>query len=433
MSVRIKIGFLAGLLAAALFLNAYALWAEGSGALENFSGNERLREAVWRLAAFVPGEPGHRVLVVDGVRGLPPVTIHLSFSEALDPWPESITLSFEAEAGPPPLRLTLNDRRPFGGPNILLENLPAKSAAQREAADPPRLFLDILQRLNSRLGAKRSKLGRLEWRENAPGLEMARASLFYGARIGPADLFLLRVDSSRYSFSPYHESEFPGEQPADLGAWGERLKEAPALINGGQYYPDRSYMGRLSRGGQIFSAKDHPGWKAFLAAAPGPGAPAGAPQATIIDRQETGRTLQPEHYGNLMQSFMILDAEGRIRVRDSHNLAARAAIGEDDEGRMVLIMTPAAVSLYDLALVLQSPDLKLKRVMGLDGGFEAQLLLRQNGTPFLSGGQFSISEQRALYLPGYRPSLPVILAVEPLEIQAEANPADEEGTPRPEN
>ncbi len=390
------------------------LRAESSGALEYFSGNSRLREAIWRLAAFVPGDPGQRTLVVDGVQGLPPVTIRLDFSEALDPWPESLSLSFEAETGPPPLRLTLSDRRPFGGPNVLLENLPARSAAGEEAADPPRLFLDILTRLNERLGLKRPKLGRIQWRENAPGLEAARAVLFYGARIGPADLFLVRIDPSRYDLKPYHENEFPEEAQVNLSGWADRLKEASALINGGQYYPDRAYMGYLSRDGKIISPGVHPGWKAFLAFAPNPEAPAGHPRATVIDHEEKGRRLMPEDYRHVVQSFMILDSEGRIRVRDSHNLAGRAAIGEDEGGRLILIMTPAAVSLHDLAVILKSSGLGLKRVMGLDGGFESQLLVRQNGKAFFSGGQFSITEKRALYVPGYHPTLPVVLAVEPI-------------------
>ncbi|MDR2945193.1 MAG: hypothetical protein LBV79_00380 [Candidatus Adiutrix sp.] len=62
--------------------------------------------------------------------------------------------------------------------------------------------------------------------------------------------------------------------------------------------------------------------------------------------------------------------------------------------------------------------------MGLDGGFEAQLLLRQNGTPFQAAGQFSISKKRAVYFPGYHASLPVVIAVVPVK---------PEGAPPPES
>ena len=388
------------------------------GALAAFSGNDRLREAVWRLAAFVPAGPGEsisRTLTVDGVSGLPPVTITLIFGEVLNPWPEEISLSFQAEDTRPDLRFTLSDRRPFGGANIRLEGLPPQSGtgARREAAEPARLFLEILDRLNSRLMSGRPLLGPVVWRENAPGFEAARVNLLYGGRLGPGDLFLVRFDPAHYAFRPYHENEFPGTDQVNISGWADRLKGAAALINSGQYYPDRGYMGILFREGRSLSVGAHPQWKGFLVSRPRPGVPSYLPEAAIIDRQLSPDELRPDDYENVMQSFMLLDQTGRIRVRDSYHLAGRAAIGEDREGRIILIMTPAAISLYDLAVALKSPALDLKQAMGLDGGFETQLLMRQNGTPFLTGGQFSITDKRAVYIPGYLPTLPAILAVEP--------------------
>ncbi|MDR1044516.1 MAG: phosphodiester glycosidase family protein [Candidatus Adiutrix sp.] len=406
---KIKIFFLS-ILAGGLWFNGQAA-AQGGG-LESFSGNSRLREAIWRLAAFIPGDLEERGLKVEGVRGLPPVTITLGFDEVLDPWPESLTLSFVAEESQPPTYFIVSDRRPFGGPNLRLEGPPVKEAGGREADEPAALFLDLLNRLNDRLLARRPRLGPIDWRENAPGFETACVRLLFGARLGPADLFLVRFDPARFTFRPYHESEYPELEQVNIGGWAERLTQAAALINSGQYYPDRSYMGLLSRGGQRLSTAAHPQWKGVLVADPRPEAPEGLPAAAIIDLQKDD-VLKAEYYQSAMQSFMLLDREGQIRVRNSHNLAGRAAVGQDQAGRIVLIMTPAAIALHDLALVLKSPALELRQVMGLDGGFESQLLLRQNGTPFLSGGQFSITEQRAVYIPGYHPTLPAILAVLP--------------------
>ena len=399
-------------------VSAGPVWGDvgTSGALSSFSGEGRLREAIWRLAAFVPaasGESVSRTLTVDGLSGLPPVTITLVFDEVLNPWPEEVSLSFQAEDTRPAQRFTLTDKRPFGGANISLEGLPPQSGARQEAADAPRLFLDILNRLNDRLMAGRPRLAPVTWRENAPGFEAARTRLLYGARLGPGDLFLVRFDPERYTFRPYHENEYPGADQANINGWADRLKDAAALINSGQYYPDRAYMGLLFRDGRGLSAGPHSQWKGFLVAEPKDGVSPDLPWAAVIDQQVNPRGLSTDDYKNVMQSFMLLDQTGLIRVRDSRNLAGRAAIGEDIEGRIVLIMTPAAISLYDLAIALKTPELGLKKVMGLDGGFETQLLMRQNGTPFLTGGQFSITEKRAVYIPGYLPTLPAILAVEP--------------------
>ncbi|MDR2826567.1 MAG: phosphodiester glycosidase family protein [Candidatus Adiutrix intracellularis] len=386
-----------------VFLAACLSPAESLG--EVFSENVALSEAIWRLAAFLPASRSlTRTLNIEGLLGLPPVRICLTFGEALDPWPESLSLTFTAEDGPPPVFFTLSDRRPFGGPNLELTGPRVVLAA--ETARTEDFFLNLLTRLNQRLLVGRPRLEALRWVEKAPGFEAAHTRLLFGARFGPDDLFLARFDPARYTFRPYHESEYPGLGENSLSGWSERLSSVTALINAGQYYPDRAYMGRLRREGRELAPSSHPRWKGFLISGPAP--------AVLLDLQNSFGPADLGDWQNIMQSFMMLDKTGAIRVRDSRNLAGRSAIGQDLEGRIVLIMTPAAVSLYDLALALQEPELKLVQVLGLDGGFESQLFLRWEGGFFLAGSQYSISGQRAIRLPGYYASLPAVLAVEPL-------------------
>lgn len=436
MFAKIKIFILlAGLPVLLLFFPVDRANADGGGGLANFSGNERLREAVWKLGAFVPAvkNGGERVLAADGAGGLPPVTISLTFGEPLDPWPVKLKLTFQAENSSPPTYLTLTDERPFGGPNIRLSGLSHQKSAQPETENPSVMLTDLLTRLNDRLLKIRPRLEPVAWRENAPGFEVARTRLLYGARLGPADLYLVRFDPARFAFRPYHEKEYPDAGQVNIAGWAGRLDSAFALINSGQYYPDRAYMGLLNRSDRPLSAGVHPQWKGFLVSEPKPEAPAGAPAAALIDLSVSRDPWRPEHYQNVMQSFMLLDSSGRVRVRDSRNLAGRAAIGQDRAGRILLIMTPAAITLFDLAVALKSPDLSLNQIMGLDGGFESQLLLRQNGTPFFTGGQFSITEKRAVYIPGYHPTLPAVLAVEPApENETPPTPAEFE-LPGPTN
>lgn len=422
MSSKIKIFIfpllLVAMLAAAFLAKTPALRADGEvgGDLLSFSGSPELRDALWKLAAFVPaGESrgGSRALEVSDIKGLPPVAISLTYGEPLDPWPSGLELNFQAEAGNPRLFITLRDRRPFGGPNIELGGPGAAFSGRNDDVPGPRsLMLDLLTNLNARLLAARPRLSNVNWAEEAPGFESATAKLLYGARLGPDDLYLLRFDPAQFSFRPYHEMEYEGESQAAIGNWAERLGGAVALVNGGQYYPDRSYMGLLKRGGRDFSQKTHQQWKGFIVSEPKPDAPPGIPPAAVIDLDESQRLLRPEYYQNVMQSFMLLDNKGLIRVRESRNLTGRTALGEDGEGRMVVIMTPAAISLYDLALALKSPGLNLKRVMALDGGFESQIFMRCRASSLVVGSQFSITDSRAIYLPAYRPALPAVLAVE---------------------
>lgn len=412
--IKIRI-FSACLSLFASLLAVPALWGDGGAYFVAWARADQLRAAVWQLGALVPPAPNQpyavRSLFVEDVPGLQPTTIILGFDEPLDPWPTEITLKIQAESGQPPLIFTMGDKRPFGGPNLRFSGL---SPEGYTGEAPPELFLKILTRVNERLLAGRPTVEPPRWESRGEGLEAARANLLYGVRQGPGDLYLLRVDPARYAFRPYHEKNFPNEGPVDMAGWAKRLFEAPALINGGQYYPDRAYMGLLRRGGADLSAGLHKGWKGFLVSEPGEGAPPDAPPAALIDLETHQEAWLPEQYKNVMQSFMILDRLGRLRVRESRNLAGRSAIGQDEEGRLLLIMTPAAITLYDFALALKNSGLGLTEVMGLDGGFEAQLMLRKDQAPFVAGSHFSISEKRALFLPGYAPTLPAVLAVEPI-------------------
>jgi hypothetical protein len=371
--------------------------AADEAALTDFSGRERLRAAIWRLAGFLPDPGGGRSRSLDapGLDGQPETIITLTFGENLNPWPESLELTIPAAQG----LITVTDRRPFGGPNLHF--------AGEDAENAPEALTGLAETLVRRL-LERPRVERFTWRTEAPGFDWARTKINYGARFGPNDLYLARFAPDRYIFKPYHESEFPGA--VNLSGWGERFPALPALINAGQFYPDRRYMGRLRRDGQEISPDDHARWKGFLVSAPRAG-PTRGPASAIIDLENQEPGLKPENYLNVMQSFMLLDRTGRIRVRDTANLAARAAVAEDQEGRLWLIMTPAAISLHDLALTLK--DLKLVQALGLDGGFECQFLWRRDGETFQATGQYSLSPGRAFHLPGYHPTLPAVLAVEP--------------------
>ncbi len=398
----------------AWLLAAAPAWGDGEAYFTE--GAEALKAAVWRLAAFVPADEAApytvRRLEISGLPGLQPTTVTLKFDEPLNPWPLEISLSLQAEQGDPPLIFTMSDRRPFGGPNIQFSGL--SPTLQRDMPEsPPELFLKILTRVNERLMSARPLLEEPQWTEAGEGFSTARVRLLYGAREGLAELYLVRVEPERHVFLPWHENDFPESDAAAMAGWAERLPGALAIINAGQYYPDRSYMGLLRRDGVDLHDELHKSWKGFLVSEPLDNAPHGAPRAAIIDLETNMAEWRPEDYKNIMQSFMILDRLGRIRVKDSRNLAGRAAVGLDREGRIILIMTPAAVSLYDLALALKNSGLGLSEVLGLDGGFEAQLYSATDGEPLTAASYFSISEKKALFLPGYSPTLPAVLAVHP--------------------
>ncbi len=371
--------------------------------------NEDLQTALWRLGAFLSSESRvaeERLLKVPAMADLPALELNFHFDEALSPWPTKISIAFLPTKNSDMPSFTIEDARPFGGPHLkkIYHDQTSESLSAGE-------WTIILQSICDRLDSAMSKVAPVSFWQTAEGLYINKFKLLYGVRLGSPELYLVRIKPSDFQIDFHHECEYIEEEKGDLNEWSKKLPEALLLLNGGQYYPDRSFMGLLKRGKEIFSNKPHQSWKGFLVSNPKATAPQDLPLAAIIDEETNQKGWQPSDYDNVMQSFMILDRLGRIRVKDSHNLASRVAVAQDRDGSIIVVMAPGAMSLYDLAKVLTDPLLSLEAAIGLDGGFEAQLIIKEKSTPFIATGHYSVSTKRALYVPGYTHTLPSIISV----------------------
>ena len=376
--------------------------------------------SVWAVAAFLPPgdqEPANaprvfNVTLSDGVEA----EIELRYDDKLKAWPSALNITWRpGDPGHADHRrlqtspLFAQARLELVGPDG------ERSDGSAELAD----VISVMKQAAAELNAGRPKIGPLEWTEIRPGIEAATAYLGYGPRLGPRDIYLVRMDPDKYILKPFHEKEYqiPEREPEmDLKAWAKKLPQAEVLINSGQYNHDRSYIGLLSRDGQNLAGPKHRSWKGFLVSEPKRTAPAGAPKAAVLDMELKERRLEPEHYNNVVQSLMLLDSQGKPRVNNSFYLASRAAIGEDRQGRLWAIMCPGAISLHDLAQVLKEPSLDLVRVLCLDGGFEAQIIWRQaDGRYFGSAAEYLVFPTETVYAPGIVKTLPSVIAAVPRE------------------
>lgn len=370
-----------------------------------------LKAAVWRLGAFLP--PGDQDLanvprklqatLSDGVT----LAADLEFAEPFLPWPTRLTLTVRLGQPQHPDHLVLVMTHPFDQTGVRVLSQAAYSPAGETQY---RVAAEMLSAIADILSAAWPRLEKFDWQRIAPGLETATAYLRYGPRLGPRQLYLARLEPDKFDFKPWHEADFQIDgfkEGVNIDGWSRLLPQATLLINGGQYELDRSYIGLLRRDGSWLASERHNSWQGFLVSEPGPDAPANAPRAAVLDLELRELPLRPEQYLNVMQSLMLLDSRGRIRVKDSYYLASRAAIGQDREGRIWAIMCPGAISLHDLALTLKDPSLDLVRVLCLDGGFEAQIWWKNNADPPLSvTAEYLVFPNETVYAPQMFRSLP---------------------------
>ena len=405
--------------AAVLFIAAVLYWAQpylkarAAEDLSSFSGQRELKEALWKISAHFPpaGSKGYetRSLSLTGDGSRPPYQLSLGFDSPWSVWPVSLCLTAHPDEPEHPGHFVIRDKRPFGSALIDFYDPADRSLNKSEAAAR---LISLLKQLDEQAGHL-PKLAPVDWREEQKGLHSAEASILYGARAGRPLLRLVRVDPALFALKPFHEKDFPGSWQMDLPGWAVKLPQAAALINAGQFAENRGHLGWLKRDGSaLASGRPHGRWKGELLSSPLE-RNSGAPRAAVNDlsAEKTAKGL----YRHGLQSFMVLDASGRIRAADSRKLASHALVAEDRQGRLLLIMTPAIMTIYELAEVLKSPELNLKKAMYLDGGFEAQLLIQRSRGPVFSRDQRSFHPKWGPWPspPGYIHSLPAVLAVIP--------------------
>ncbi|MFH1090752.1 MAG: phosphodiester glycosidase family protein [Pseudomonadota bacterium] len=388
---------------------------------------DMIRCALWQVAGFMHPDQESRDLRTTGPVDLGPnrwVLAEAAVNESGSPWPEFIRLKFyHGQAANSSLVEVIKDAGLDGlsledAQDEYLRFLGQGQANNLLAGLDPKLIeplnRDYLTHLRAVLGMleQRPVHGPIAWREISPGLELALVQAFRSVRLGENELVLLRLDPQRFEMVPLSYKEEAGGEVTDVLGWAEKNPQAAAIFNSGQYYPDYRYIGLQLKDGRDYGTGLHPVWKALLLSGLKTGRE-DQPLITILDLDFQAFDHRRSDYRYALQSFMLLDRTGRLRVRPSDSLASRTVLAQDLQGRMLVILAPGACTLHDLAWLLKKSDLGIKQAMGLDGGFESQLLVRQQPRDLVVNGAWVVNERRQFHYQGLRLPLPAVVAVYP--------------------
>jgi|GEM_PF-370458 len=388
----------------------------------------QIRCALWELAGFTrpQNETGAE-------RGTGPVALgtdrwaqgQVVIESLATPWPDRIEISFFEGQGKAS-RLTekfidqgLNGLSLQEGPDSFLNFRSSQESTDLLKGAAP----DFLEQLNREYLAKILELlsalkGRESlhppaiWQEVIPGLELARLKVFRFIRLGENELIIVRVDADRFDLIPYSFQEVNEARPLSIEEWAGVLPQSVFLVNAGFFYPDYRHLGLLFKKGHGWGSSWHPTWKGLFLSG-GPRGNQEHPAAIILDLEKEPFDLDNSLYPYAVQSFMLLDRDGRPRVKQTDSLASRTAVAQDFEGRILFIFVPGACTLYELALLLKTSDLGIKEAMCLDGGFEAQFFLRTEPEAWAFYGAWVVNERRQYHSFKLKLPLPAVIAVVP--------------------
>lgn len=227
------------------------------------------------------------------------------------------------------------------------------------------------------------------WTHVAPGIEFGTLNGEPWCRAGSSTVALLRLDPELARIGMRHYAREGGRRPPRLDEWMAR-SGAIAAFNAGQYYPDFAYMGLFVSDGEVVSRRLHPGFRGALVAEP---AGDSARRARVIDLERDPLDPARLAWREVAQSFMLFERGGGERVRRSEQVAARTAVGEDAHGRIVVAVSEGGYTLWEFAQMLQRAPLDLEHALSMDGGREAQLLVRGERMRYASFGAWSRSRE----------------------------------------
>jgi uncharacterized protein YigE (DUF2233 family) len=245
----------------------------------------------------------------------------------------------------------------------------------------------------------------LLWESLAEGFEVTVWTPDEGCQAVPP-LYVVRIDPEHFRFAVYHYRTEGLASPLTLEDWLRRTG-ARALFNAGLFGEDFTYLGLLYKEGRPIGGRRHGQWQGLFVAEPF--AP-GARKARVLDLRVDPFVEERPAYQEAAQSLMLLDREGTPRVRRSGKAARQTVVGEDRDGRLLVIMSKGPTPLWELAVCLRDEFGAISHAMAMDGGASSDVLI----SPELAGARSKkpwwplVDGQGRRHIP-----LPTVIAVFP--------------------
>ncbi len=207
------------------------------------------------------------------------------------------------------------------------------------------------------------------WCELEPGLELARFDSSTREPVEIGDLIVLRVDPAKWeikALTPDSDTRSPG---FTVKQWCDSF-DLVAAINAGMYQADhRTHVGFCQIEGRLAnpSANDY-----LSVVAWGPLNPEDPP-FRIFDLDEISLPEVARKYGTVVQNLRLIKRGRENRWQPSGDRWTEAALGEDGQGRALLIYCATPWSMYDFNEILLDLPLGLVAAQHLEGRTQARM------------------------------------------------------------
>lgn len=210
------------------------------------------------------------------------------------------------------------------------------------------------------------------WESIAPGIEIGFFKIHAYTPVGDSTITILRIDPRHWDLQVLGISETEDLEGFTAKQWSEK-HDFVAAINAGMFLTDyRTHVGYMKTENHINNPQiNH--YRSVAAFAP---SKAGLPPFRIFDLDVDTLSVIAEDYQRLVQNLRLIKRPGSNRWGVQNKRWSEAALGEDEQGRILFIFSRSPYPMQELNRILLSLPIDLVAAQHLEGGPEAQLYIR---------------------------------------------------------
>jgi len=228
------------------------------------------------------------------------------------------------------------------------------------------------------------------------GWKQIDEGLYYGdflapikSNIGDSKIFIVRIDPKIYNFRLLSTSELtPGSLSLTVKEWSDRYKLI-ATTNAGMFQADlKSNVGYMKNFAHMNNPRVHKTYASVFAFNP---KKEDVPSAMIFDADVKDMKEIIAGYNTVIQNLRLIKRPGSIRWAQQDKRWSEAALGQDQDGNILLIFSGSPYTMHELSRILLSLPIKLECAMHLEGGPAASLYLRHNNFEVVRVGRHELA------------------------------------------
>jgi len=227
---------------------------------------------------------------------------------------------------------------------------------------------------------------------------------------------IMKIDPKYNQIRVFSSYEEEGKATARTIEEWQKVTGALGMVNGAQYMADPYYMpcAPIICDGKPKGPKSNPSVRGMLVAEP---KRPGLPIADLLDFEFD--QYHPGSYTQGVQHWpILLDRHGNIKVKKSGWQANRTIVAKDSKGNILFLTTEGSYfTLYNLGFFLKESNAKphgglhIHTAMNLDGGGEANMVLKTKKVAYLRHGSFEESRKDTLSLLQFKRKIPGVIGV----------------------